>query len=185
MAARPLLEYALLGLLAARPMTGYGLRRVFSSTPMGLFSDSPGSIYPALQRLERDGLIRPAPQGEARRGGRALEPTRRGLAALRRWLRLPVLAEDVAQRLDELLLRFAFMDQHLDAGEVEDFLGALAAGAAARANALRAQARQMGLPPASTGRLALEHGIASYRATARWARLARKAWRRAHASDFR
>lgn len=181
MKRRPLLEYALLGLLAARPMTGYGLRRVFSSTPMGLFSDSPGSIYPALERLERDGLIRAAAQMAARRGGRTLEPTRRGLAALRRWLRLPVSPDDVAQRLDELLLRFAFMDRHLDAGEVDDFLGALAAGAAARANELRAQARELGVPPASTGRLALEHGIASFRATARWARLARRAWRKAHA----
>lgn len=185
MAGRPLLEYALLGLLAARPMTGYGLRRVFASTPMAVFSDSPGSIYPALARLERDGLIRTAPQGEARRGGRALEPTRRGLAELRRWLRLPVARDGVAQRLDELLLRFAFMDQHLDAAAVDAFLESLAAEAAEYARELRAQARKLGLPPASTGRLALEHGITAYRATARWARLARQAWRRAHASDFR
>ncbi len=165
---RPLLEYALLGLLAVRPMTGYGLRRVFSSTPMGLFSDSPGSIYPALERLERDGLIRAARQAEARRGGRALEVTRRGLAALRRWLRLPVSREDVAKKLDELLLRFAFMDRHLDAAEVDGFLGALADGAAAEAGELRAQARKLERRRPRRGALALEHGIAALRATAQW-----------------
>ncbi|MCS7043895.1 MAG: PadR family transcriptional regulator [Bryobacteraceae bacterium] len=183
MKRRPLLESALLGLLAQRPMTGYGLRRIFATTPMGLFSDSPGSVYPALARLERDGLVRASRQKAARPGGRLLEPTRRGRAELRRWLSLPVTREDVARRMDELLLRFAFLDQHPDAAAVERFLAALAEEAAAYAKELRAQARKLEAAPASTGRLALEHGIAAYRATARWARRARDAWRKSHASD--
>ena len=48
-----LLGYALLGLLHQKPSSGYALRRVFATTPMGTFSDSPGAIYPALGRLER------------------------------------------------------------------------------------------------------------------------------------
>lgn len=183
MARRPLLEYALLGLLAARPMTGYGLRRVISSTPMGLFSDSPGSIYPALARLERDGLVRPVKHLSARPRSRMLEPTRRGLAELRRWLRQPATRDDVTRRLDELLLRFAFMDRHLDAAAVDAFLESLAAEAAGYARELRAHARKLEAPPASTGRLALEHGIAAFRATAQWARRARAAWRKSHGLD--
>lgn len=183
MPRRSLLEYALLGLLGRQPMTGYGLRRVFATTPMGLFSDSPGSIYPALARLERDGLVRAARQPAPRPRSRVLEPTRRGLAELRRWLRQPATRDDVTRRLDELLLRFAFMDQHLDAAAVDAFLESLAAEAAGYARELRAQARKLEAPPASTGRLALEHGIAACRATAQWARRARAAWRKSHGLD--
>ena len=47
------LEGALLGLLHGEARSGYALRKVFQDTPMLHFSDSPGSIYPALKRLER------------------------------------------------------------------------------------------------------------------------------------
>lgn len=180
---RPLLEYALLGLLAQQPMTGYGLRRIFASTPMGVFSDSPGSIYPALARLERDGLIRATGEPGARAGSRLLAPTRLGLAALRRWLNAEITREDIVRRMDELLLRFAFMDRHLDAASVDRFLGQLAEAASAYVNKLRAYARSAAGPPSSTGRLALEHGIAAYRATAQWARRMRAVWRKSHALD--
>src|SRR5260370_3518580 len=52
-----LLAYALLGLLRQQPRSGYDLRKIFANTPMGTFSDSPGAIYPALQRLEKHGLV--------------------------------------------------------------------------------------------------------------------------------
>jgi len=54
----PLLGYALLGLLTGKPSSGYDLRKFFASTAVGTFSDSPGAIYPALQRLAASGLIR-------------------------------------------------------------------------------------------------------------------------------
>jgi DNA-binding PadR family transcriptional regulator len=53
----PSLGYALLGLLQ-KPSSGYDLRKVFSSTSMKTYSDSPGAIYPALRRLEHRGLVR-------------------------------------------------------------------------------------------------------------------------------
>lgn len=177
---RALLDYAILGLLSQQPMTGYRLRRIFAATPMGHFSDSPGSIYPALARLERDGLIRPSDHGAARAGSRAFEPTRMGLAALRRWLAAEITRDDVVRRIDELLLRFAFMDRHLDPRVVDGFLGRFAEAAAAYAKELGAHARRMPQPPGSTGRLALGHGIASWRATAQWARRARAEWRKVH-----
>ena len=39
-------------------MSGYDLRKIFTTTAMGSFSDSPGAIYPALARLEANGLVR-------------------------------------------------------------------------------------------------------------------------------
>lgn len=182
MPRRSVLDYALLGLLSQQPMTGYGLRRVFASTAMGVFSDSPGSVYPALERLERDGLIRATQSPGARPGGRVLAPSRAGLAALRRWLAAEVTREDAVRRLDELLLRFAFLDRHPDPRAADRFLGNLAEAAEAYAKELRAQARKAAAP-GSTGRLALGHGIAAYRATAQWARRARAEWRKTHGLD--
>ena len=54
------LGFALLGLLQQQPRSGYALRRVFATTPMGHYSSSPGAIYPALRRLEQQGLVRGA-----------------------------------------------------------------------------------------------------------------------------
>ena len=51
------LEYALLGLLHQGAMSGYDLRKIFESTAMGSYSGSPGAIYPALRRLEKQGLV--------------------------------------------------------------------------------------------------------------------------------
>ena len=45
------LGYALIGLVQEDPRSGYALRKVFEDTPMGAFSSSPGSIYPALKKL--------------------------------------------------------------------------------------------------------------------------------------
>jgi len=54
----PLLGYALLGLIHQKPSSGYDLRKTFAETAMGNYSDSPGAIYPALERLESQGLVR-------------------------------------------------------------------------------------------------------------------------------
>ena len=60
----PSLGYALLGLLQGKPSSGYDLRKIFSSTSMRTYSDSPGSIYPALLRLEKQGLMKDIPQSD-------------------------------------------------------------------------------------------------------------------------
>jgi DNA-binding PadR family transcriptional regulator len=48
----PCLGYALMGLPQGKPWPGYELRKIFSSTAMRTYSDSPGAIHPALRRLE-------------------------------------------------------------------------------------------------------------------------------------
>ena len=48
------LGYALLGLIHQQPLSGYDVKKIFASTPMAGFSDSPGAIYPALRRLEKE-----------------------------------------------------------------------------------------------------------------------------------
>ena len=113
-----LLEFALLGLVHDhQPCCGYDLRKIFTETPMGSFSDSPGSIYPALCAA-RKSQAHPGSRGEFF-GGQATQGvpsesvgTNRALAAAR--------ATDHAKRsgagMPELALRFAFMESVLGRG---------------------------------------------------------------------
>jgi DNA-binding PadR family transcriptional regulator len=49
---------ALLALLAEEPRNGYGLMQEIERRSEGVWRPSPGSVYPALQQLEDEGLIR-------------------------------------------------------------------------------------------------------------------------------
>src|SRR5262245_61433909 len=112
MHAISLLGYALLGLLHQEPRSGYDLRKVFANTPMGTFSDSPGAIYPALQRLERQGLVRGLLQpSSGRRRRRVFRPTASGKYSFKVWQTKAVSADEVVRHLEELMLRFSFMDE--------------------------------------------------------------------------
>ena len=168
-----LLEGALLGLLHDEPRSGYALRKVFQDTPMFIFSDSPGSIYPALRRLEARGTLRSTVEA-----ARTLRPrqvfrlTREGTAALEAWLSAPVTRDTVVRGLDGAMLRFAFLDRVLGREATAAFLDALARELAAHVAALEgfhtSRARELPL----TGRLALESGIDGYNARLTWARRA-------------
>jgi DNA-binding PadR family transcriptional regulator len=49
---------ALLALLAEQPRHGYELIQELSARTNGLWQPSPGSVYPTLQQLEDEGLVR-------------------------------------------------------------------------------------------------------------------------------
>src|SRR5690606_29151895 len=139
-ASRTTLEYALIGLIRQFPRSGYELRKVFVETAMAGYSGSPGAIYPALRRLEADGLIegteRPGGPGRPRREFRL---TRAGEEVLQAWLAQPVTRDDVALRLDELMLRFAFLGYADSPGRTLDFLASLEAHLDAFLDELREQ----------------------------------------------
>jgi len=156
--ARPLssLEYGLLGLVAEGPQSGYDVRKVFATTPMRAYSDSPGSIYPALSRLSRRKLL----AARRERTGRrriiyVLSP--RGRAVVRQWLAEPVTTTEVSRNDGTLELKLAFMSQLLPKRLVS-FLDEWIAGVCAVAEETeRDLARWRGeLPP--SGELALVLG---------------------------
>src|SRR5689334_25154030 len=91
----PALGYALLGLLNGKPASGYDLRKIFSSTSMRSYSDSPGAIYPALGRLEKQGLIRGTiEKGAGLRRRQVFNVTAKGLAELKKWIVRPITRDD-------------------------------------------------------------------------------------------
>lgn len=174
-----LLESALLGLLHDAPQSGYALRKIFQETPMLHFSDSPGSIYPALKRLEARGAIRgDIDAATPLRPRQIFSLTDAGRTALRTWLAAPITRDTVIHDFEGAMLRFAFLDRVLGAAETTRFLEALARELAAHVRSLDAfHRRQARLLPV-TAALALESGIESYRTHLAWARRAARVFRR-------
>jgi len=164
------LSYALLGLVHEEPRTGYDIRKIFQTTPMCHYSSSPGAIYPALKRLEEQGLVTgEVNQTHALRPKRVFGPTAAGTEAFLAWLALEITTDDVIWRLDELMLRFAF---HFFLGSnraTREFLRELARETGAYSKVLEKELVNL---PESTpihGRLALESGVESYRVHNEWA----------------
>ncbi len=82
------LKYGLLGLLAEEPLHGYEVKNRFEEMLGGTWEVNIGQVYTTLQRLERDGLVRPA--GERGDRGKLLyEVSDSGRKALNEWLAQP------------------------------------------------------------------------------------------------
>ena len=167
------LDHALLGLLHGSPSSGYDLRKRFETTPMIRFSASPGSVYPALRRLQRWGLIRGSrDQTTALRPRQVYRLTRSGHAALRAWLRQPITRADMISRREELCLRFAYMEKVLSRRESISFLEQYRREALSYSKSLSEYAASVTDAFPLHASLALELGIEGYRAHARWAKRA-------------
>ncbi|MFO0583888.1 MAG: helix-turn-helix transcriptional regulator [Anaeromyxobacter sp.] len=67
---------AILALLAEAPRNGYQIMQEVEQRSQGLWRPSPGSVYPALQQLEDEGLVK----AEASGGGREFQLTEQGRA---------------------------------------------------------------------------------------------------------
>ncbi|OLC42967.1 MAG: helix-turn-helix transcriptional regulator [Chloroflexi bacterium] len=79
------LRFGLLGLLAAESLHGYEIKQRFEDMLGGTWELNIGSVYQALQRLERDGLVEPVgDRGD--RGKQLFRATSAGEAALAEWL---------------------------------------------------------------------------------------------------
>jgi len=168
-----LLGFALLGLVQQKPVSGYDLRKIFTSTPMGTFSDSPGAIYPALERLEKRGLIRSViEEGSGLRRRRLFHLTPAGTVALKQWLQKPITRGDVARRINEILLRFAFSDRVLGNAGAIALLQDLQQELVAYIPTLKVSVRQQADVMPLSGALALISGIKQYESLLAWTRLA-------------
>ncbi|HME36128.1 MAG TPA: PadR family transcriptional regulator [Candidatus Sulfotelmatobacter sp.] len=168
----PALGYALLGLLM-KPSSGYDLRKVFSSTSMKTYSDSPGAIYPALRRLQEQGLIRgKVEEGSGLRRRQIFRLTSKGLAELKKWITSPITREDLESGLRTVMLRFAFSETAVGAAASLEILKSLEAALQPHLQTMREQLQAMKAIAPTSGRLALECGIRSYEALFAWAHYA-------------
>ena len=124
-----MLGFAVLGLIHKEPMSGYDLRKVFAETALGNYSSSPGAIYPALARLEKQGLIiGKEDRSTSLRPKKIYRPSAEGKKVFRAWLLQAVTKHDINRSFDELMLRFAFHDVLGDNTATRLFLQELADG---------------------------------------------------------
>jgi len=157
-------------------MTGYRLKRLFSSTPAGVYRPSPGALYPALRRLVNRGLLSLSEDAEPRqRPQKTYQVTRQGRAAHAEWLREPVDRATVANDLGLLIMRFALMDGEVERKHVLGFLDDITAGLEEFIAGMERYLATEVEPGRRHGTLALEHGIAVHRASLEWAKSARVA----------
>ena len=178
------LGYALLGLIDLKPSSGYDLRKVFAETAMGNYSSSPGAIYPALERLQSQKLIRGVVEDSAGlRRRRVYHSTPAGTAQLCKWLSKPIEQSDVMRGAQELLLRFSFLEHVLGAESAVNFLQEFRAALKAYLSGLESYARTNGKQMPLSGQLALESGICGYRATYDWTAYALRAYRQSLTSQ--
>ena len=158
------LGYALMGLISEKPSTGYALRKVFETTPMGNYSSSPGSIYPALAGLERQGLVETRGGDGRGKGNFYLTPA--GDEAFQAWLVAPVDGKD----LSTAMLRFAFLQGNPDRSLTLAFLDKFAAAADSEAQSLQAFLKSdFGRALPLQSRLAVEQGRRQFESSAGWA----------------
>jgi PadR family transcriptional regulator, regulatory protein AphA len=168
----PSLGYALLGLLL-KPASGYDLRKIFSSTSMRTYSDSPGAIYPALARLEKQGLIRGTiEKGSGLRRRRIFRLTPRGIAELKKWIAAPITLGELTRGHELFMLRFAFSEPVLGAAASLALLQSLQAALKPYLLALRKELEILKPVVASSGRLAFEYGLRASELLERWAQQA-------------
>lgn len=99
-------KFALLGILSLCPGSGYDIKKMVESSIGYFWSESYGRIYPLLEQLTQEGLIRPQRQHRtSRRERQSYAITEKGSKALEDWLRREPRLEP---NRSELLLKVFF-----------------------------------------------------------------------------
>ena len=166
------LDYAILGLLNQNPQSGYRVRKAFENTALGNYSSSPGAIYPAINRLQELELVEKTNMPNSKK--MIFKSTEKGTELLKEWFLKPIEINGIATELNELLLRFGFMDQLIDREEQLNFLGSLKVQLEVYIKSLKEYHKNNSTTLPLNGRLAFEHGISSYETTLKWCQKAIK-----------
>ena len=165
-----LLDYAILGLIQEQPLSGYAIRKLFEETALGNFSSSPGTIYPALKRLQKFNLVKKTTKGNTSKTG--FKITLNGISILQKWFLQPIEKIDVEKKTDELLLRFAFMETLTDKKQRITFLISFRDKLTIYIKELQTFYKTESNNMPLHGRLAFQYGIDSNKTTLKWCKKA-------------
>ena len=167
------LDFSILGLLHQQPNTGYGIRKIFETTALGNYSSSPGTIYPAINKLRKLKLVVRKSNTQTK-GKKLIFVSSKGTRQLIEWLSMTITDEDIRKFSNILILRFAFMDDLADHDVKVRFLKSMISKLKAYLNGLKQyhaiEKENMKLH----GRLALEQGIEMFKSQLKWAKYALK-----------
>ncbi len=165
-----LLDYAILGLIQDQPLSGYAIRKLFEETALGNYSSSPGTIYPALNRLQKFELVKKNFHGK--NGKIGFEITTNGIRILKNWFLKPVEKIEVVKKTDELLLRFGFMEALVEKSQRINFLASFQNLLSVYIKELQAFYDKESINMPLHGRLAFQYGIDSNKTTLKWCKKA-------------
>jgi DNA-binding PadR family transcriptional regulator len=104
---RSAIAYVILGALRSEPRSGYEIKQLVDRSTRFFWAASYGQIYPELRRLQSDGLIEVAGNGNNGRRRVRYRLTEAGREELVDWLRGPELRYELR---DEGLLKLFFAD---------------------------------------------------------------------------
>ena len=90
-----------------QPTTAYFVRKSLADTLATNISDSPGSVYPAIERLKAGGLLTATPAARGKRMAEHLSCTEAGARAVKQWLTIIVPAEALPEDPWRTKIRFA------------------------------------------------------------------------------
>ena len=155
------------------PLTPYAVRKHFAESPASPFSDSAGSIYPALERLEGEGLVRSRAGTRGRQPRREYAITPAGRRAVQAWLVDGLGDEDLEPPPDPIRTRLFFLGA-LSPAQRRRFLDRAIEGLERQVEVLRAYARRYARDDGQAlSRHASEGMTAVTRARLRWLRSVR------------
>lgn len=160
------IDYVMLGIIQQKPVSGYGILKALKELSPGNFSSSPGTIYPALKRLQRFGLVKESASAKASK--KLFELSSRGQVFLIAWLLDPISVDDVRRRKEELLLRFTFMDELVSQNEKKHFLTSFQQQSKNYLQKVQARLKADAELLSQHQKMTLEHEISSYKSTIKW-----------------
>jgi DNA-binding PadR family transcriptional regulator len=112
------LEYLVLGLISLEPQSGYTIINTFESDRFR-WSASPGSIYPILKRLEKQGILSSELEMiHETRPRKMYSLTPLGETMLDDWLRKPLTRREIVADHEMIMMKFLFIEKRLSRQEV-------------------------------------------------------------------
>ena len=138
---------------------------------MKSYSDSPGAIYPALGRLQKQGLIRGTiEEGAGMRRRQVFRVTAKGLAELKKWIARPVTRDEMVRGPQEFILRFAFSEMVVGSASAVELLHSLEGVLQEYVASLNEELKALPAMMPSSGRLAFECGVRGNQSLLEWTR---------------
>ena len=164
------IDYTILGLIQENPLTGYRIRKLFEDTALGNFSSSPGTVYPAVNKLRKLGYLKDLTPDDVRNN--PLTITNEGKSVLRQWLLKPIEMDEIKKEIDNLILRFGFMDKLVTNQDRLQFIQSFRSHVSQYLKELQAYHEDNAKDFPVQAQLAFQHGLATYSANLIWARKA-------------
>lgn len=100
-----MIKYVILGFLTYKELTGYDIKQIMLQSTSNFMNASFGSIYPALDKLERDGFINSSKAVENGKYKKVYSINESGRKAFDKWLEEPI---DFMKSYEDILAKIFF-----------------------------------------------------------------------------